>query len=305
MYQINNASWGKSISSSFPMRILGAVGFHKVAWRLRRLHCPVKRGALVLEIGAGGNPYPRANVLLDAYEDTVERREKLLVNDRPLVLGFAENLPFRDKSFDFIIASHVLEHSKDPEAFIKELMRVGKAGYIETPDAFFERINTWTFHRLEITERKGVLKIHKKHSWRVSAELVELYEAKMKPALMWLWERHPSPFATQFYWQDQIDYEILNPEVDINWPLPAEAYQNKSGGSESLHRTIFLKTIRFLFSQNSRNRKINIINLLRCPKCFHNTLLEEIGQLFCSACKSRYQTRDGIMIMETSKNSLF
>ena len=91
----------------------------------------------MLEIGAGGNPYPRANVLLDAYEDTVERREKLLVNDRPLVLGFAENLPFRDKSFDFIIASHVLEHSKDPEAFIKELMRVGKAGYIETPDAFF------------------------------------------------------------------------------------------------------------------------------------------------------------------------
>ena len=188
---------------------------------------------------------------------------KITCKRSPTGSRFCRNLPFRDKSFDFIIASHVLEHSKDL-TFIKELMRVGKAGYIETPDAFFERINPWTFHRLEITERKRVLKIHKKHSWRVSAELVELYEAKMKPALMWLWERHPSPFATQFYWQDRIDYEILNPEVDINWPLPAEAYQNKSGGSENLHRTIFLKTIRFLFSQNSRNRKINIINLLRC-----------------------------------------
>lgn len=50
--QIDNAPRGMSISSSFPMRVLGAVGFHKVAWRLRRLHCPVKRDALVLEIGA-------------------------------------------------------------------------------------------------------------------------------------------------------------------------------------------------------------------------------------------------------------
>lgn len=297
MHQIDKIPQRKNIPCSLLMRLFGAVGLHKVAFRFRRLHCPVKREALVLEIGAGGNPYPRANVLLDAYEDTVERREKRLVNDRPLVLGFAENLPFRDQSFDFIIASHVLEHSKDPDAFIKELVRVGKAGYIETPDAFFERINPWTFHRLEVTDREGVLKIYKKHSWRISPELVDLYEAKMKPALIALWERYPYPFVTRFYWQDKIDYEILNPEVDINWPLPTEAYQNHSDGSESLHRTIFLKAIRFFLSQNSRNRKIDITSLLRCPKCFHDTLLKQIDHLYCSSCKSRYRIHNGIPIM--------
>ena len=30
-------------------------------------------------------------------------------------------LPFNDKEFDFVIASHVLEHTKEPEHFIKEL----------------------------------------------------------------------------------------------------------------------------------------------------------------------------------------
>jgi len=279
------------------MRTLEAVGLHKVAWRLRRLHCPVKREALVLEIGAGGNPYPRSNVLLDAYEESVERREKTLVIDRPLVIGFAENLPFRDQSFDFIIASHVLEHSPDPDAFIKELVRVGKAGYIETPDAFFERINPWTFHRLEVTEREGVLKIYKKQSWRLSAELVELYEAKMKPALMWLWNRYPDPFTMRFYWQGKIDYDVLNPDVDVNWPLPPEAYQSDPEKSDGQTRTVLLKTMRFLFSQNRRNRNINVTSLLRCPRCFHNTLLKRTDHLFCEGCNATFRTRNGIQMM--------
>ena len=39
-----------------------------------------------------------------------------------------EALTFRDKSFDFVIASHVLEYSADPENFLLELNRVAKVG---------------------------------------------------------------------------------------------------------------------------------------------------------------------------------
>lgn len=35
-------------------------------------------------------------------------------------------LPWEDKAFDVIISTEVLEHQKDPEAFIKELFRVAK-----------------------------------------------------------------------------------------------------------------------------------------------------------------------------------
>lgn len=58
---------------STPMAWLRKHGFESIAWALRRFHTPVAPSALVLEVGAGGNPYPRANVLLDAYEATRER----------------------------------------------------------------------------------------------------------------------------------------------------------------------------------------------------------------------------------------
>jgi ubiquinone/menaquinone biosynthesis C-methylase UbiE len=78
-------------------------------------------------------------VLLDAYESTPERIEHGLTKDRPLVMGLAENLPFKDKSFDFVIASHVLEHSSDPERFLKELSRVAKGGYISIAQMLFSQ----------------------------------------------------------------------------------------------------------------------------------------------------------------------
>ena len=131
------------------MSFFRRMGFEPMAWALRRFHTPVDKQALVLEVGAGGNPYPRANVLLDAYEATRERHWAPLVADRPTVLGFVEKLPFKDHAFDFVIAAHVLEHSTDPEKFLAELQRVAKAGYIEVPDAFMERINPYKDHRLD------------------------------------------------------------------------------------------------------------------------------------------------------------
>ena len=42
-------------------------------------------------------------------------------------------LPFKDNEFDFVIASHVIEHVEDFEFFLKELERISKKGYIELP----------------------------------------------------------------------------------------------------------------------------------------------------------------------------
>jgi SAM-dependent methyltransferase len=43
-------------------------------------------------------------------------------------VGDAFNLPFDDESFDCVIASEVVEHVPDPEAFVKSLFRVIKKG---------------------------------------------------------------------------------------------------------------------------------------------------------------------------------
>ena len=55
------------------------ISLRKIKWTLRRVNVTVGKNALVLEVGSGGNPYPRANVLVDAYEETQERHWETVV----------------------------------------------------------------------------------------------------------------------------------------------------------------------------------------------------------------------------------
>lgn len=274
-----------------------SLGMEKIAWSLRRLHCPVKADALVLEVGSGGNPYARANVLLDAYENTRERHWVPLKSDRPTVLGFVENLPFKDKSFDFVIASHVFEHSTQPERFLSELQRVGKAGYIEVPDAFMERINPYRDHRLEITVRQNQLVIRKKPQWVVDEALVEFYSERAKPYIAGiLIPAHPFAFHVRYYWDERIDFVVLNPEVDATWQPPEERSVS-SGLSAGGLRQRMLDWLRKLMSQDARNRSIDLTPLLRCPTCHLDSLVKGDVGLICQSCSSTYDVRQGIAML--------
>lgn len=282
------------IAYSRPMRFFQSLGLESIAWALRRLHCPVARSALVLEVGSGGNPYARANVLLDAYESTRERHWAALKADRPTVLGFVEDLPFRDKCFDFVIASHVLEHSASPERFISELQRVAHAGYIEVPDAFMERVNPYLDHRLEITCRDHTLVIRKKPDWKVDTELVELYEHRVKPHMTAdLMRRHPFAFHVRYFWENKINFTVLNPETDAAWPSPLEPTITPIA-SVGGPRQWALNFLRHIFSQRSRHQRLNLLALLRCPACHAETLNAEDEAMVCARCASRYPLRNGM-----------
>lgn len=290
---------------SWAMRIARYLGREKIAWSLRRLHCPVDANALVLEVGSGGNPYYRANVLLDAYENTSERHWAPLVSDRPTILAFVENLPFKDKAFDFVIASHVLEHALDPARFLGEMQRVAKGGYIEVPDAFMERINPYPDHRLEITARGGRLLIRKKRAWHVDPELVELYENRVKKVVTTqVIPDHPFEFHVRYYWQDKIEYEILNPESQ-NLVGAAEE-QSGIPASPNLRtriHAILRSVIRNLFSQHGRNKRINLVKLLRCTKCRLGELNQRSDELVCQKCGSKYPLRKGVPDMTDAISS--
>lgn len=58
-----------------------------------------------------------------------------------------EALPFRDGSFDFTVASHVLEHADDPPRALREMSRVAPKGYIECPRPWFEFVDSSPFHK--------------------------------------------------------------------------------------------------------------------------------------------------------------
>jgi len=282
--------------SSWLMRALLAIGNEKLAWACRRLHCPVPRSALVLEVGSGGSPYFRANVLIDAHAETRERHWAPFITDRPSVLGRGEALPFRDKCFDFVIASHVLEHSADPQGFLNELQRVAKAGYIETPNAFMERINPYWDHRSEVRVRDGVLEVRKKPGWQMDPGLADLYENGPKGLIAGrVIPENPFAFHNRFYWVDRIPFRILDPEVDASWPAPQ--VEHTTGLQVSLRAKLGrlgLAMARMLLSQKGRNSQIRLEELLQCPNCKSRDLTIGDSEVKCRGCGKQYDVAAGV-----------
>jgi hypothetical protein len=96
----------------------------------------IPKGAKVLDVGPGARPFPRADVVIDFQSPEVFEAEwpkEIFKRDLS-----SELLPFKDKSFDFIFCRHVLEDMWNPFQLMREMSRVGKAGYIECPSPIVE-----------------------------------------------------------------------------------------------------------------------------------------------------------------------
>ncbi|MBN1412866.1 MAG: methyltransferase domain-containing protein [Spirochaetales bacterium] len=294
-------------TESVVMKIMKKTGFVKSAWSMRRMYCPVDSRALVLEVGSGGNPYYRSNILIDAYHSIEERGGHPIKIDRPAVIGFGEALPFRDNTFDFVIASHVFEHTPYPEAFIAELERVGKAGYIEVPDAIFERLIPYHSHHLQVTLRNNSLVIRKKSSWNPDPELVELYEnrlgslfaGKVIPA-------NPFHFHVRYYWEGKIAYKVVNPEIDADWEeiWTAPSCQPPARSFKAAVKGKILDLARKILSQTSRNRKLDLYSYLICPACKSDSLERGDKLLVCRDCGIEYPVKEGIPIMKADRKKI-
>jgi hypothetical protein len=190
----------------------------------------------------------------------------------------------------------VLEHSPYPEKFLSELQRVAKAGYIETPDAFMERVNPYRDHRLEVTERNGELLISKKPGWVVEPDTVELYEERVKRLLTRaVIPKHPFLFHLRFYWKGNIPFTIVNPGTDAAWPAPVSDSGNNFPANPGL-RTLLLSALTRVYSQKARNRSINIAELLQCPHC-GGKITASGDQFACQACSALFPVRKGVPVM--------
>lgn len=268
--------------------------FKSLSWSYRKLKLPVNKKALVLDVGGGDVPYPRANVVLDKYLDNFERGTNLRL-DRPLIIGDARKMPFKDKAFDFIVASHVLEHMDNPVLFLKELMRVGKAGYIETPSILYETIVPYSYHKLYIHLEDDKLFIMKKiKSWKGDPLLNWLSEefSKIKKYQS-LFNIYPEAFHVRYYWKDKIDYEVVNQEEEFEWEIEhAASIKSKIPLIYKIKRGIAYK----LYTPRAQNKKLDLVNLLACPNCKGN-LLRDKSCLTCSGCGKKYSIKNGIPIL--------
>jgi glycosyltransferase involved in cell wall biosynthesis/SAM-dependent methyltransferase len=77
----------------------------------------------------------------------LHRQGQVISREKPLVCGDVQRLPFRDKAFDVACCRMVLEHVLDPAAACRELQRVARRGFLETPNTFWECFYGHPTHR--------------------------------------------------------------------------------------------------------------------------------------------------------------
>lgn len=170
--------------------------------------------AVVVDIGGWACPFNRADYVMDAepfdtrgYYRTfggapsqggaVERFSR----DRWIVRDLCEHTPypFADNSVDFVICSHTLEDVRDPLWVCAEMMRIGKAGYIEVPSREWEtcrghesaRTAGLSHHRwlIDVAEARVtfLMKYHLIHAhWRYSLPPSHLRAMSADRAVQWL-----------------------------------------------------------------------------------------------------------------------
>lgn len=182
----------------------------------------------VLDVGSGSDPFPLATHLCDRFIEPTHHRHTAIVTDaRPFKIGDVELLPYQDDEFDFVYCCHVLEHVEDPIAACRELQRVAKRGYIETPAPTKDLMMSWArgMHKwgvvargnslifLEYTEReldgmRSSLLGRLVHSATTNDFQKLFFENQDVLNTMFLWER---PFRVEVFENNGVEPRVLNP----------------------------------------------------------------------------------------------
>ena len=155
----------------------------------------------ILDIGCGYTAHKNATVVADIqdFADFYKKRKFIKIEEK--------NLPFKDKEFDFVISSHVIEHVEDVEFFIKELERISSKGYIELPSRLgdnlvFENVNDhiWWFNYDDVNNR---LVVSKKN--QLMDPFITVYTSRN------FFEKFfRESLVIELAWEEKIEYKIDN-----------------------------------------------------------------------------------------------
>ena len=179
----------------------------------------------ILDIGCGYRAHPKASVIADVQDFSNYYKERNFIQIK------GKELPFKDKEFDFVIASHVIEHVEDVDFFIKELERVSSKGYIELPTRLGDNLvfenkkdHIWWFCFDDVKKNLIVSKKNQLIEPFITVATAKLFETIFRES-----------FVIEIMWEEKIDYNIDN-----------------SIKNENTEKISFLKLIKKYFSKKIR-----------------------------------------------------
>ncbi len=253
---------------------------NKIKTAYRRINHPeIKRNFLVIDIGSGSLPNPRADVACDFIDEDTERSDDLKI-DRPFVWANIEKLPFKNKIFDYSIVSHVLEHVDNPKEALEEIQRISKGGYIETPNAFYEFAIPHVYHLSRCTVINGKLIVTMKERWDETVD--KKYPDVLHDINKTWWSLHKLDavsLLTIYKWKNKINYEIRGGKAFAkNQELMEEIKTERSW-----IRNLMIKAVYFL----KKRKKTDIAEILVCPRC-RSSLNFSNNFSVCNNCSSKY-----------------
>ena len=154
----------------------------------------------ILDIGCGYKAHKNATVIADIKDFSNFYKNKKFVQIKE------KKLPFKDKEFDFVIASHVIEHVDDFEFFIKELERISSKGYIELPSRLgdnlvFENKNDhiWWYCYNDTTSKLIASKKNQLIDPFITVSMAKLLEETFRESLV-----------IELAWEEKIEYTVDN-----------------------------------------------------------------------------------------------
>ena len=263
--------------------------------------------ALVVDVGSGGSPNWRANVLVDKFlADDAERGYRLAIDERPFMVCDARYLPFRPKTVDYIICSHLAEHMEDPEALFAELSRVAKAGYVECPGRIHEMLHGWDYHRWYVDVRDGRLMLEEKprplHDPEMHAWFSHFFTTDRQFERFFLDRLERLEMGAAYEWVDEIEYVVRRSDHSV-WPRASasltaqsplsptelDAQVERVRGSAAGTRN---ERIKRLLGSGLRRRtdaraKRQLRAMLCCPIC-KGDLDEAADGLTCGPCAAHF-----------------
>ncbi len=261
----------------------------------RKFTMGFRPGDLVLDVGSGNDPHPRADLLCDKFVQDDTEREGRLVVDRPLIGGDLEALPFKDQSIDFLITSHVLEHVADPARAIAEMQRVAKRGYVETPAEFGGKLMDLPGHRWYVRQDGDVLVF--------TAKSKGMFDEHLNAACFGMWKRddgymrffwdHLDLFFVRYQWNGQLACRVVEAEGEAFVPetfLHANIEEARVEKAEARSPKTWVKNgIRSYYQSGwyGPRREVNWEAICACPSC-HGDLAISPEAAECRACGVSY-----------------